>query len=705
MSTLPPIIFDLAIILLTAGVTMLLCKRFNQPLVLGYIIAGFLAGPNFMLFPTITDRTNINLWAEIGVIFLLFALGLEFSFNKLKSVGKTVIISAFLEISCMLCLGYACGYLLGWSPMNCLFLGGMVSMSSTTIIIKAFDDLGLKAQRFTQLVFGVLIVEDLVGIIMMVLLSTFAVASTISGWAMAGSILRLFFCLILWFVMGMYLVPSFFKLTKKYMNDETLLVVSIGLCLGMVILATHMGFSSALGAFIMGSLIAETPNIEKTTVLVKPVKDLFGAVFFVSVGMMVDPSLLWAYKVPILWIVLTVISGRLFFNSLGMFLAGQHLNTALRCGFSLAQIGEFSFIIASIGTDFNIIDEYLYPIIVAVSVITTFTTPFFIKMAVPSYQLLMKHLSPHLQERLARYTEDNNQSDDNDSDWTNYLHSYFTKLTIYLTLLIAISLLANYYLAPFLLRQLSPLPAKILAVAVTLLIMSPFLRMLLINRDNVSQQFIVLWFKKRTTHLPLLCLLFCNLALAAGFIFFVFSQIGELSILLAIVPTVLMMSYIVSSDWILEKYLKMEARFLINLNERHLEKHKEALIATGEHSPTKWLDESLFVCEYTLAPHSPCTNKTLQNLNFRKYYGFNILQITNGSVVIPIPGGAAVLSATAKLLILGTVAQIQIFDNAINAKGLQLCVTTPQVSLREYLLAPTDAATSHHGFLSCAIRI
>ena len=294
MAHLPPIVSDLAMILLVAGITTILFKKLNQPLVLGYIVAGFITGPHFSFFPTVTDFNNIHTWSEIGIIFLMFSLGLEFSFNKLKQVGNTAFIATIVT-------------LMGWSHMNSLFLGGMLSMSSTTIIIKAFEDLKMKGKRFTEMVFGILIVEDIAGIIMMVLLSTLAASAGISGTELLASVMRLLFFLVLWFVLGIYLVPTFYKRSLKLMNNETMLVTSIGLCLGMVVLATHLGFSAALGAFIMGSLIAEAPNSEKIEHLFTPVKDIFGAVFFVSVGMLVDPALLVEYWLPIIVLIIVTI--------------------------------------------------------------------------------------------------------------------------------------------------------------------------------------------------------------------------------------------------------------------------------------------------------------------------------------------------------------------------------------------------------------
>ena len=393
MAHLPQIIIDLSMILLVAGFTTILFKKINQPVVLGYIIAGFITGPHFNFFPTISDTANIQTWSEIGVIFLLFALGLEFSFYKLKSVGSTAFIAVTIILGGMFGAGFLCGNLLGWNQVDSLFLGCMLTMSSTIIIIKAYDDLKVKNERFASIVLGILIIEDIAAIVMMVMISTLAAATAdISTLDLIKSILRLVFFLVLWFVLGMYLVPTFFKRTRNLVNDETLIVASTGLCLGMVVLATSMGFSSALGAFIMGSLIAEAPNAEHIEHLIKPLKDLFGAVFFVSVGMLVNPSLLIEYALPILCIILVTIIGQIIFSTSGVLASGQDLKTAMRCGFSLTQVGEFSFILASMGSSLGLTSDFLYPIIVAVSVTTTFTTPFCIMASEPAYNAVSRLL-------------------------------------------------------------------------------------------------------------------------------------------------------------------------------------------------------------------------------------------------------------------------------------------------------------------------
>ena len=700
MSHLPTIITDLSMILLVAGITTILFKKINQPLVLGYIVAGFITGPNFNFFPTIADSTNINAWSEIGVIFLLFALGLEFSFYKLKSVGGTAGIATAVEIGGMLLVGYAAGSLLGWNHMDSLFLGGMLAMSSTTIIIKAFDDLKMRAQRFTEVVFGILIVEDIAGIIMMVLLATLAVATTnVSSLELLLSIGRLVFFLVLWFVLGMYLVPSFFKWAQRLMNDETLVIVAIGLCLGMVVLATHLGFSSALGAFIMGSLIAEAPNAEKIEHLIAPIKDLFGAVFFVSVGMLVNPALLLEQALPIFVLVVATIIGKLIFSTLGVLASGKSLSTSIHCGFSLAQIGEFSFIIASLGMSLGVISSFLYPIIVAVSVITTFTTPFCITAAEPAYNKLVSILPTRVVSWLNRYT-DNDVSTGKDKDWKNLLYIYVIRMMIFSTLLLAVAIGSSMYLQPYLAGTLKLPYANIITAALTLIIIPPIQRAVLINRAGNAELFSKLWFKKRANHLPLLILLFGKMLIASAAIYFIFNTILGLHGLLACLG-VLIVGYVIStSDWLMSEYLRIESRFLVNLNEKHMRKHREA----AGNSDSQWFDEDLQLAYYMVEENSPVAGKSLKTLDFRQNYGCNVLQLSNPHRTVDMPGAEQIVTSNDTLLVIGTAAQLQIFDGAVKQRKLGVQQLQPPQSLRQFMLA-SHMQKPEQQFLSLAITI
>lgn len=702
MSHLPTIISDLAMILLVAGVTTILFKKINQPLVLGYIVAGFITGPNFNFFPTIADNTNVQSWSEIGVIFLLFALGLEFSFYKLKKVGGTAFIATSIVIIGMLFTGYAVGNLLGWSHMDSLFLGGMLSMSSTAIIIKAFDDLKLRDASFTETVFGVLIMEDIAGIAMMVLLSTLAVASSgISSMELIMSVARLVFFLVLWFVLGMYLVPSFFKWASRFMNDETLVIVSIGLCLGMVVIATKLGFSSALGAFIMGSLIAEAPEAERIEHLVAPIKNLFGAVFFVSVGMLVNPALLSQYIVPVLVLVCVTILGQLFFSTCGVLASGKSLRTALHCGFSLTQIGEFSFIIASLGMSLGVISKFLYPIIVAVSVITTFTTPFCIMAAEPAYNRLLNILPASIVDRINRYT-DSNDSSGKDQDWKNLLSIYIIRTLIFSTLLLAIAIASAMYLQPYLADTLKLPYAKYINAVVTLLVMAPILRAVLINRAGNADLFAKLWFEKRANHLPLMILVLGKMLIASAALYFIFHIILEFHGLLACLAVLIAGYFISSSDWLMSEYLRIESRFLVNLNEKHMRKHREA---TANDSNSNWFDEDLQLVYYDVADNSPVTGKSLKTLSFREQYGCNVLQLLRqGKPSLDMPGGEQIISAKATLLLIGTAEQLQIFDAANKQRQLGLVRQHEPQSLRQFMLADHKNNPDQQ-FLSLAITI
>ena len=699
MSHLPTIITDLAMILLVAGVTTILFKKINQPLVLGYIIAGFITGPNFVFFPTVADKVNVQAWSEIGVIFLLFALGLEFSFYKLKKVGSTAFVSTAVIIFSMLFVGYGVGQLLGWSHMDSIFLGGMLSMSSTAIIIKAFDDLQLREKSFTEVVFGVLIVEDIAGIAMMVILATIAVATSgISTVELALSVGRLVFFLVLWFVAGMYLIPTFFKKAQKLMTDETLVVVSIGLCLGMVYLATSLGFSSALGAFIMGSLIAEAPNAEHIEHLVSPIKDLFGAVFFVSVGMMVNPALLLDYAVPVAVLVATTILGQLFFSTCGVLAAGQKLHTAVLCGFSLTQIGEFSFILATLGMNLGVTSDFLYPIIVAVSVITTFTTPFFINAAEPAYAKLVSILPQRFLDWLERYTDNNDIK--GDQDWKNLLTDYVLHMVIYATLLFAIMLGSSLYLLPYLQDNLQLPYANFVAAAATFLVMAPLLRAILVNRAGSAELFSILWFKRRANHLPLMILILGKVLLASCSLYFIFNDLMGIHGILAFGAIIVAVYFIASSDWLMGEYLRIESRFLVNLNEKHMRKHREAQGGEQGH----WFDEELYLAYYKVADNSPIIGKTMKQLAVRQYYGCNVLQIRTPQATIDMPGGEVMVTKGANLLLIGSASQLKIMDAAIIQRHLELHRLWGPVTMRQFMLED-HAYAPEQQFLSLAITI
>lgn len=481
MSQLDPMIADLALILICAGVMTLLFKSLKQPIVLGYIVAGFLASPKMPYMPSVTDMHGIHLWSEIGVIFLLFALGLEFSFKKILKMGAAPIIAAVSIILAMMYVGSSVGSLFGWSNMDCIFLGGMLAMSSTTIIFKAFDDMGLRKKRFAGLVLSVLIIEDILAIVLMVMLSTMAVSKQFEGAKMLESILQLGLYLVLWFTVGLFLIPLALRKLKPLMNSETLLITALALCFGMVVAASAAGFSAAFGAFVMGSILAETVEAETIEHLVSPVKNLFGAIFFVSVGMMVDVALIIEYIVPIVSIIAAVILGQTILSTCGFLLSGQSLKTSMQCSFSLTQIGEFAFILATLGTSLHVTSDFLYPIVVAVSVFTTFTTPYMIRLAEPAYRMIVRILPAKLIAKLERNTDEKDEKapDQQQQMWNSIFKRFVFTMLINSVLCIAVMAIMLYYGEPFIAgfvpdKWLHPVTALI-----TLILCAPFLWMLL----------------------------------------------------------------------------------------------------------------------------------------------------------------------------------------------------------------------------------
>lgn len=666
MSYLPTLIADLALILISASIITLLFKWLKQPLVLGYIVAGLLAGPYVHIFPTVGDIANVNIWAEIGVVFLLFALGLEFSFKKLINVGSTAFITATTEVISMLLIGYMVGYLLGWGTMNSIFLGGMLSMSSTTIIIKAFDDLGLRSQRFTGIVFGTLVVEDLIAILMMVLLSTMAVSKDFVGEELLVSVLKVVFFLILWFLIGIFILPAFLKKAKKLMNNETLLIVSLGLCLGMVVLATYTGFSAALGAFIMGSILAETIEAEHIEHIIQPVKDLFGAIFFVSVGMLVNPAVLVEYAWPVIIITLVTIIGKAIFSSLGVLLSGESLNISIKSGFSLAQIGEFAFIIAGLGVSLKVLDPFISPIIVAVSVITTFTTPYFIRLANPFAEWLYKVLPPKVQEMLARYAS-GKKTVNHDSDWKKLLKNIVGRVIIYSVLLTAIWLLSVKTLYPAVSELFTPVTiwVNLAMCLVTLLLMTPFLWALISNKYNSSAIFLKLWEDENYNHGRLVALVLFRVSVAIFFISAVVISYFHLNIGIGVVIAVAVVALILILREDLTQYSRLETHFLTNLNLREEVAKKHHPLKTSFNS--EFNNKDIELTSVLVSPYSRYIGKSLGELSFRQKFGVNVVAIVRGDLKIYIPKSSERIYPQDKLAVVGTDRQLQKFRDEIES--------------------------------------
>ncbi|MHC2991991.1 sodium:proton antiporter [Pontibacter sp. HJ8] len=657
MTHLPNLVMDLGLILGAAGIMTLVFKKLKQPLVLGYIIAGLLVGPHFNLFPTIVEIENINVWAEIGVIFLLFTLGLEFSFKKLVKVGGSSSIMALVEVVVMLLLGYLTGKLLGWSTMDSIFLGGILSISSTTIIIRAFDELGVKSQRFAGLVFGVLIVEDLVAILLMVLLSTLAVSQQFAGTEMLAAVLKLAFFLVVWFLAGIFLIPTFLRKASKLMNDETLLIVSIALCFLMVILAAQVGFSPALGAFIMGSILAETTKAEKIEHLVASVKDLFGAIFFVSVGILINPETILSYAGPIALITVVTIVGKMVSITGGGLMAGQGLKTSIQSGMSVSQIGEFSFIIATLGLTLNVTSDFLYPVAVAVSAITTFTTPYMIKLSEPFHKSIERVLPAKWKRSLNEYSS-GAQTISTTSDWKLVLRSYTINLVVYSVIMIAIVLLSIRYLYPLVTEHLiSGIWGDITAVAITLSFMAPFLWALAVHHPQKEAQGRI-WANKNYRSL-IIVLEFIRIGIAILFIGFLLNQV--FSVLVAIVVGLFIVCLlVVFSKRIQNFYIRIENRFMSNLNAREI-----SAASKMTHTLVPW---EAHLTSFDVSPESAVVGKSLVELQIRETYGVNVAVIERGDRTIMAPTRYERIFPDDKIYIFGTDEQIETVRQLIESK-------------------------------------
>lgn len=663
MSELSPLIIDLALILMCAGLTTLIFKRLKQPLVLGYIVAGFIASPHMPYTPSVQDTNDIKLWADIGVIFLLFALGLEFSFKKLMKVGGTAIIAACSVILVMIVLGVLVGMSFGWDRMDCIYLGGMLAMSSTTIIYKAFDDMGLRQQRFAGLVLSVLILEDILAIVLMVMLSTLAVSQNFEGMEMVQSVVKLVFFLVLWFVVGIYIIPTFLKRVRKWMSAETLLVVAVGMCFLMVVLAAEAGFSAAFGAFMMGSILAETVEAESIEKLVAPVKDLFGAIFFVSVGMMVDPAMIVEYKIPIIVITLTILLGQSILGSGSFVLAGQPLKVAMQCGFSLTQIGEFAFIIASLGVSLNVTSDFLYPIVVAVSVITTFTTPYMIRLSVPAYNWASKRIPSKWMNLLEHYSIRSHTTVNQENNWRKFLKAVFRMMLVYCIVTVATIAICTQFITPFLLAWLPRQWGDLVGMVITILAISPFLRAIMVKKNH-SVEFQALWRDNRFNRAPLVSIILLRIVLAVCFVMYVISAYYHASAALAGGAAIVLVLLMIYSRWLKKHSIVMERTFMQNLNLR--DRYEEY---RGEKQPEyvgHLLSHDLHLSDFDIPADCAWAGQTLKELNMGRVYGVHVASILRGSRRINIPGGDERIYPNDRLQVIGTDEQLATLGKAMS---------------------------------------
>ena len=654
---------DLALILIVAGIVTLIFKRLRQPLVLGYIVAGFLVSPHMPYVMSVVEKANIHTWADIGVMFLLFSLGLDFSFKKIYKMGAAPIIAAITIVVCMMMLGYSVGRMFSWSDINSIFLGGMLAMSSTTIIYKAFDDLGLRQQRFASLVMSVLILEDILAIVMMVMLSAIATGDNPDSGAMLMSVVRIGFFLTLWFVVGIFAIPLFLRSTRNLMTSETLLIVSLGLCCFMAVVSTKAGFSSAFGAFVMGSILAETVEAEKIEKVTEPVKNLFGAIFFVSVGMLVDPAVLAAYAVPIIVIVLTIIIGQVVFGTLGFFLSGQSLHTAMRCGFSMAQIGEFAFIIASLGMSLNVIADYLYPIVVAVSVITTFLTPYMIRGAEPAYRLIERHLPKSLVLQLNSLTVRQHDGEKTERRsqtsqrvlWRRLLRSMALNTVVYTILLVAVTYISLTVVLLFMRTILPHWWANGVTGIIAVTALAPFMRAIVMKKNH-SEEWQQLWAMSALNRLPLLSTVVARGAICLAFLFYICNYLARFRNAVVIVIGIMVIILIVLSRQIKQRSIRLERLFLKNLRSRDV-----AAQVKGAKRPSyasHLIERDLTMAEVTVPPNSLWAGQTLAELRLGRKLGIHVSSILRDGRRLNIPYGAERIFPADRLQVIGSDEQI-----------------------------------------------
>ena len=692
----------MALILICAGIMTLIFKKLKQPLVLGYIVAGFICTPHFKFTPSVVDSASIHIWSEIGVIFLLFALGLEFSFKKLMKVGGSAVISACTIIFCMILVGVFVGWTFGWNRMDCIYLGGMLAMSSTTIIYKAFDDMGLRQQRFAGLVLSILILEDILAIVLMVMLSTMAVSQNFEGGEMVYSILKLLFFLILWFVVGIYGIPLFLKRVRKLMSDETLLIVSLALCFGMVYLAALVGFSPAFGAFIMGSILSETIESEHIGKLVSPVKDLFGAIFFVSVGMMVDPAMIVEYKYQILVIVLAVLLGQTIFGTTGVLLSGQPLKTAMQCGFSLTQIGEFAFIIASLGVSLKVTSHFLYPIVVAVSVITTFLTPYMIRLAVPAYNVIDKYMPSRWRRLLDRYSSGASVAN-HSNNWKKLVIAIIRIVLIYAVLSIAVTALFLHFIVPLATDMLGDLWGRILGAVLTITAIAPFLRAMIMKK-NRSEEFKSLWSDSRFNHAPLISIILLRIVIAIGFIVFIIENLFRASAALMVGIAIIVVCAMILSRFLKKQSIVLERTFVRNLHYKEIQ--QEYL---GEKQPEyagRLLDRDLHLSDFLIPAESAWAGKTLRELDLGKKYDVHVASIIRGKHRLNIPDGNTCIFPNDLIQVIGTDEQLSLFAS-VAEKAIHTYDDEDfgkhEMKLKQFVVAK-DSPFVGHSIIECGIR-
>lgn len=670
MTHLPSIITDLAFILIVAGIITIIFKWLKQPVVLGYIVAGFLAGPHSKFFPTIVDGENITVWGEIGVIFLLFALGLEFSFKKLLSNGKTGFITLLVIVGGLGVSGFLLGLWMGWGQWNSIFLGCMLCLSSTTIIVKAFEDPRYKGKRFTEVVFGILIFDDLFAILLMVFMGTLAVSRNFEGSEIMFSLGKMLFFMIVWVVCGIFLVPTFLKKMKKILNDETLLILSLGMCLGMVVFATYVGLSAELGAFIMGSILAETIALENIERVTKPIKDFFGAIFFVSIGMLLDPQIIVDNYSSIIFITLLVLFGKVVFTAVGARLSGETMKISVQSGFSMAQVGEFSFIVASTAIGYQLIDAFIFPIIIAVSILTTFTTPYLMAGSSSAYDFMMRVIPQSWNQRILE-TDSKLATPSSQTAWAAFMKNYIFNILVFSSLCIAVIVLSVNLLYPNVQIYVDSIWADVVYLLITLLAMAPLLKGLVYRGGEQPYLILKLWQQSVGNRLILSGFIVIRYIIAFGFVYFVFWSLLDIPIWISAIVAVLLLLLIFRSKYLLKIYWNMEYRFVLNFNQRmiHEKRHsaqEKGVTTTYDLDNESWIERNLYIGKFKLNADSNYEHKPLKDTDFRAKYDLIIIAVYRNSQELFFPNGDFVLETGDLLTVAGNILQIDLLTTDRN---------------------------------------
>lgn len=669
----PQLIIDLAIMLMTAAVVTISFRKLRLPTILGYIVAGFLIGPNFPYFVEAASAESIETWSEIGVIIILFHIGLEFDFHKLADLGSTAVISAAVKMGGVMFVGYAFGRLLGMSTMNCVFLGAMLSISSTVVIQKCFEEMGLSNKKFSKLVMGSLVVEDVIAVFMMVILTTMSVSK--GGAADTATHLFLMVCyLIIWLILGIYFVPTILNRSMALMSRETLTLLSIGFCFLMALLARHLGFSMELGAFLAGSFFAGTVHVHKIETVTSGIKDMFGAVFFLSVGMMVDPAVISEKWTSILPIAAIAVAAKLVFAAIGVLLSGQDADTAIRAGTSLAPIGEFSFIIANLGISLGVMDADLYPIIVAASILTIIATPVLIRQTDNILKLLGRIIPERIKRRIRSYTSDDQSVQEHTSEWMVVFRDYFSKFAIYGSIMLVAALAGCRVLYPKLAGTLGSRNAAFVATALIYLVLIIFARPFLGRRNGA---FTKLWVERLANRTPLVAMIMLKIAALVFIALIPLIDLFRLKnpLLFLLIPLIL---YIIGRlDFIATYYLQLETRFLANLNQKTAEER------TGASDLSCGIDEDYSITSWVVPHGANYSNKSILDLGWGKTMDVYVVKIRRGDKRISMPPARTVLREGDKVYTIGEKQQLETFISTIKPEKVEVIKT-----LKEFMANP-----------------